>query len=141
MATIGGRPKLLLMILVVLAAWAMHRREYPAAAFLGTLCFLTWQPTLMLVALVFFGAFVAGAGLRTMVAAAVATAVPVLAYEGYYWLSGGLEAQLFQAYTFPGTYMSHGFSDPLMHLTSIVDVWRRGYRVHPALSLAVLGCS
>ena len=138
MAAIGGRPKLLLMLLIVLTTWAVHRRSYPLAAVLAALCFLTWQPALLLLFLVFGVALFDRVERRTVGIAAVAALVPILSYQAYYWLTGGWDEQIFQSYTFPGTYMSHGVISPWTMIGSLAEVWRRGYGPNPTLAIALL---
>ncbi len=123
----GGQPKLLIVVFMVLTLLAVADQRWVLAAFWGSLSFLSWQPTLIMLGGVLLTAVMFPEGRRRLGWMAVATVVPVLLYEAYFWSHGVLAEQLFQSFTYPATYMTHSFQGVLRALRGLMGMWEKGF--------------
>lgn len=101
----GARPKVFLVffeVLWVLAAVAGR----PLVLGLATgLCFLVWQPALLLLAAAAASMLFREQGRAKALFLVFAGAVaPILAYEGYFLWHGALADQVYQSFVFPASY-------------------------------------
>jgi len=123
----GGQPKLLIVLFMVLTMLAMTEGRWVLAALWGSLSFLSWQPTLIMLGGVVVTAALFPAGRRRLGWMAAAALGPVLLYEAYFWAHGALAEQLFQSFTYPAEYMTHPFRGVLKGLRSLMEIWQKGY--------------
>lgn len=132
-AAMGAEPKIPLVFFVFLQIWFAIRNAPFWIALSGMLCFLCWQPTLI----VWAGAFVLilfqKEKVRWFAMFFLGTMIPLVLYEMYFYAHGILSEQLHQSYVFPAKFMSGSFQG----LSAIYDLaldWGRGSRfTNPSL--------
>lgn len=129
MAGSGSRPKVFLLLFMAASLFFLTRDRWGAAAVAASLAFLTWQPALLVLGSVLAARWLADRDPRALAAPAVAAAVPVAAYEGYFAAAGALSEQLTQAYVFPARYMTGHFDGVLESLSDLRRFWDWGYSV------------
>lgn len=127
LAVIGARPKVFLVFFMLLALYAVTRGRWKTACASGGLAFLSWQPGVLIPTVVLLTMKVSGLSWRRLAAGTVAALAPVLLYEAYFVLAGGVGAQLTQSYLFPALYMQGEMSPPSEAYRMLSWLWTTGY--------------
>ena len=131
-ASSGPRAKTFMVAFLILALWLAARREWFWAGFAGALAALTWQPTAILPALMFFVALLQGDSngvrrVRSGLAVAAGVALPLGATIAYFAATGTLREAIDATVLFNVKYLNRGAASLLDHITRPMQLSVVGY--------------
>jgi hypothetical protein len=105
MSVMGSQPKIFLVAFLEASMLALSAGRALTSGAMAAAAFLCWQPAAALLVTGPFALILARAGVRKIAAFAFAAALPIVAYEAYFFYHGALAEQIEQAFVFPSKYM------------------------------------